>query len=357
MAMSVSIIVPVYNVEEYITDCFQSIVKQTYTGPMECLFIDDCGTDNSIQVLAGLIKAYDGPIEMRLLHHEKNKGLSGARNTGISNAKGDYLFFLDSDDQLYPFSISSFADAAIKEKMPDVVLGGYQVSVPDHPINQYCYDYEVIDGQPAIAKAFLDDKLFCMAPNKLVRREFIVGNGLYFKEGIIHEDNLWSFQSFHLAQKVVTIPEKTYYYMIHSGSIMTSELYVKKLKSITTIYDVIRNDIEEKRYEQAGKKSMNYIEDILNTRCIRIFDQLYYNKMRRKDRLFILRNMSNELKQIINDYWSPPTRYLRLQKSLFMKGSYRLFDVLMFISILKDHDNPKPTTIENCYSLLESNAS
>lgn len=152
MAMSVSIIVPVYNVEEYITDCFQSIVKQTYTGPMECLFIDDCGTDNSIQVLAGLIKAYDGPIEMRLLHHEKNKGLSGARNTGISNAKGDYLFFLDSDDQLYPFSISSFADAAIKEKMPDVVLGGYQVSVPDHPINQYCYDYEVIDGQPAIAK-------------------------------------------------------------------------------------------------------------------------------------------------------------------------------------------------------------
>ena len=54
MVLSVSIIVPVYNVENYITDCFQSIINQTYSGPMECIFIDDCGMDNSIQVLEGL---------------------------------------------------------------------------------------------------------------------------------------------------------------------------------------------------------------------------------------------------------------------------------------------------------------
>lgn len=336
MSLSVSIIIPVYNVENYITDCFQSIINQAYSGPMECLFIDDCGKDNSIQVLEGLIKIYDGPIEMRLLHHEKNKGLSGARNTGISNAKGDYIFFLDSDDQLYPYSISCLTDAAIKEKEPDVVLGGYHVSIPDHPINQYCYDYEVINGQLAIAKAFLDDKLFCMAPNKLVRREFIVGNRLYFKEGIIHEDNLWSFQSFHLAQKIVTIPERTYYYLIHSGSIMTSSGYEKSLENTRLIYDEIMHDISVGRYVTVRHESVDYLDKLINEKCMAVLLNKYLERENRKNRVQKLKDIPNNIVQIIDKYWSPSSYTTRLLKLFFLRRYYNLFDILVVLSKKKN---------------------
>ena len=336
MSLSVSIIIPVYNVENYIADCFQSIVNQTYTGPMECLFIDDCGNDGSVQILEGLIKTYDGPIEMRLLHHEKNKGLSVARNTGIANAKGDYLFFLDSDDQLYPFSISSLADAAIKENMPDVILGGYQVNIPNHPISHYCYNREVIDGQPAIAKAFLEDKLFCMAPNKLVRREFIVGNGLYFKEGIIHEDNLWSFQSFHLAHQVVTIPEKTYYYLIHSGSIMTSSGYEKSLENTKIIYDEIMHDISVGRYDMVNQKSINYLKDLINEKCIAVLLNNYSEIENRTNRVRKLKEIPDSIVQIIDKYWSPLSYTTRLLKLFFLSKHYCLFDILVVLSKKKN---------------------
>lgn len=338
MAMSVSIIVPVYNVENYIADCFQSIANQTYTGPMECLFIDDCGMDNSVQILEGLIKAYDGPIEMRLLHHEKNKGLSGARNTGITNAKGDYLFFLDSDDQLYPYSIFSFYNATLNESQPDIILGGYNTSIPDHVFNHYCYKYEVLKGQPNIAIAFLNDKLCCMAHNKLVKREFIIKNRLFFKEGIIHEDYLWSFQCFHMASMVVTIPVISYFYCIREGSIMTSLSFESRLESTISIYNEIKCDISSKRYEVVDIKSMNHINKMINAKCVDALLWFYYQKKNRKERLQKLHEMPNEIKQTIIQYWTPKGVYSKIIKSLFKFEYYRIFDsvVMCYMFIQKE---------------------
>ncbi len=327
--MSVSIIVPVYNVENYIADCFQSIANQTYTGPMECLFIDDCGTDNSVQILEGLIKTYDGPIEMRLLHHEKNKGLSGARNTGIANAKGDYLFFLDSDDKLYPHSISILSNVAVKENLPDVLIGGYEVNIPNHPICQYCSTYEVIHGQPSIGKAFLEDKLFCMAHNKLVRREFIVVNSLYFKEGIIHEDNLWSFQSFHLAQKVVTIPEKTYYYLIHSGSIMTSKDREKQIVCARIICDEVNKDFNNHRYTFVENDSQAYLDNLMVTKCGGLLNQIYMSGLTREKRVARLKAIPDDLKSLMVRYLFSSSPFMRAMKFLFQSHCYGLFDQVM----------------------------
>ena len=98
--MKISIIVPVYNVEQYIKECFDSIAAQTYKGDIECIFVDDCGQDDSVAILEKLIAEYHGPMQFSIVHHEHNKGLSGARNTGIRKASGDYLYFLDSDDSI-----------------------------------------------------------------------------------------------------------------------------------------------------------------------------------------------------------------------------------------------------------------
>lgn len=84
----VSIIIPVYNVAPYIEDCLRSVMRQTYAGPMECLIVDDCGTDESIHIAERLITEYNGPIHFDILHHNHNRGLSAARNTGIENAVG-----------------------------------------------------------------------------------------------------------------------------------------------------------------------------------------------------------------------------------------------------------------------------
>ena len=89
--LRVSIIVPVYNVAPYIADCLRSVMHQTYTGSMECLLVDDCGTDDSITIAERMIADYEGPIQFQILHHERNRGLSAARNTGTEAAKGEYL--------------------------------------------------------------------------------------------------------------------------------------------------------------------------------------------------------------------------------------------------------------------------
>jgi len=96
--MKVSIIIPLYNVKKYISDCLLSVARQTFRGKIECIIVDDCGTDNSVTLAEQFIAGYDGPIEFTMCHHNHNRGLSAARNTGIDVATGDYIYFLDSDD-------------------------------------------------------------------------------------------------------------------------------------------------------------------------------------------------------------------------------------------------------------------
>ena len=98
--MKVSIIIPVYNVAPYIADCLRSVMRQTYTGTMECLIVDDCGTDDCIAIAERMIADYKGPIRFRILRHKQNRGMSAARNTGTEAAIGEYLYYLDSDDEI-----------------------------------------------------------------------------------------------------------------------------------------------------------------------------------------------------------------------------------------------------------------
>ena len=96
--INISIIVPVYNVEQYISRCIRSIIDQDNSHAIiECLFVDDCSPDNSIQIVRSIVDQYNGNIYFKILIHTENKGLSVARNTGIEAAKGDYILFVDPD--------------------------------------------------------------------------------------------------------------------------------------------------------------------------------------------------------------------------------------------------------------------
>ena len=107
--MRISIIVPVYNVESYIYNCLTSIVSQKTVHEIECILVDDCGNDNSIEIIRQFIKDYTGRIAFKLVGHNHNRGLSAARNTGLDICTGDYVLFLDSDDVLPQNSIHNLS--------------------------------------------------------------------------------------------------------------------------------------------------------------------------------------------------------------------------------------------------------
>jgi glycosyltransferase involved in cell wall biosynthesis len=122
--IKVSVIVPVYNVSEYIERCWDSIRNQTYKN-IEVLFVDDCGTDDSVAKLEGYLAAED-TVDARILHHSRNRGLSAARNTGLEAATGEYVYFLDSDDDVTEDCIESLV-SPLTEKKYDFVVGDYSV--------------------------------------------------------------------------------------------------------------------------------------------------------------------------------------------------------------------------------------
>lgn len=218
--MKISIIVPVYNVELYIKDCFESIAAQTYKGEIECIFVDDCGQDDSVAILEKLIAEYKGSIQFSIVHHEHNKGLSGARNTGIRKASGDYLYFLDSDDSITSDCIEKLTALAEKYPQVDIVQGSTKSKLEWLQLaNKHFPEYS--DNFKWIRKTMLLRFSIPMtAWNKLVRKDMVVKNGLYFEEGLIHEDEVWNFMLAKYVHSIAFCCDITYIYRENPDGIM-----------------------------------------------------------------------------------------------------------------------------------------
>lgn len=227
MDFKVSIIIPIYNVEPYILECLESVANQTIADKLECILVDDCGTDNSVSVAESFLKSYSGGIHFELLHHQKNGGLSAARNTGVHAAHGEYLYFLDSDDMIIPRCMEILVEIADRHHA-DVVIGSY--ATDDNRMSQFDkIDYpECVSDKGKVKRMMLDYEVIPVtAANRLIRRELMVKNNLYFKEGIIHEDNYWTFFLAKHVERMAICKEKVYYYRSTPGSI-TNKVNVEK---------------------------------------------------------------------------------------------------------------------------------
>lgn len=220
--IKVSIIVPVYNVESYIEKCLRSVMEQIYTN-YECLIVDDCGTDNSILIAKQLVAKYDGPATFRIIHRERNGGLSAARNTGLREAVGKYVYFLDSDDKLFPHSLEVLVRLAQKYPGVDMVQGNIEIQNGKLQHLHFHKDAfcEYLNNSMEIRSLVLG-KLPETAWNKLVRRAFLLSNHLFFMEGIIHEDEMWRWHYQKEIQSLAICFENTYWYRTdNQQSIMT----------------------------------------------------------------------------------------------------------------------------------------
>lgn len=123
--INISIIIPIYKVEAYIERCIKSVATQDGIGSaynLECILVDDCTPDKSMEIAKEVIKLYKN-IHFICLRHEVNKGCSVARNTGLEYATGGYIMFIDSDDYVLPNCLKLFTDEIIKNPAIDMVVG------------------------------------------------------------------------------------------------------------------------------------------------------------------------------------------------------------------------------------------
>lgn len=229
----VSIIIPVYNVEPYIGPCLLSVLNQTYDN-IECIVIDDRGSDNSMNEVERIISEDIKGVMVKIVRHDRNKGLSEARNTGIKEATGDYLFFLDSDDYISVTAISEMMRLVDKYNV-DFVIGAIRPFGRCVNNKEYLRLHEdVVIGTPNIALRYSESKWYMMAPNKLLSRRMVIGNDLFFYPNIYHEDELWSLRLACTAKSMAICHMDTYFYRIRSASI-TSMVSEKHIKDLTLI--------------------------------------------------------------------------------------------------------------------------
>lgn len=262
--MKVTIIIPVYNVERYIGKCIASVMQQTFMGGVECLLIDDYGTDRSIEIAEKLINAYSGNITFRIIRHTANRGLSSARNTGIKAAQGDYIYFLDSDDYITDDCIATLHQVAAVYPGAQIIQGG-AVTSTGHLAhidmnNGSTVDY--IDDAAALKKlAIFSDKCYtCSAWNKLIRKSFILENDLFFKEGIYYEDAHWQFFAAKHLKAVAIVQKTTYVYVVREGSIMSQNGMTGSKKSMESWYQIaldFLNNIDDFCYMDQIRRTLH----------------------------------------------------------------------------------------------------
>lgn len=259
--MTVSIIIPVYQVAPYIGDCLKSVMSQSYQGSMECLVVDDCGTDDSIGITERMIEAYHGPIQFSILHHDRNRGLSAARNTGMAHANGDYLFFLDSDDEITPDCIELLMAKAVEHPQAEMIQGNdYSLSINGKPVGRNkSITASTITTNDDIRNSFYRSNTFVVAAwNKLYSRSFLEKNQMQFQEGVILEDSLWTFKLLKHLSCVCFIPQKTYIYKRRQNSIVTGANYNALAESVRVIFRHILTNLtsgyEHQEFDFYAKK-------------------------------------------------------------------------------------------------------
>lgn len=224
MPVTISVIIPVYNVEPYIQDCLRSVMNQTTTESVECLVVDDCSPDHSMDLAEQCLRDYCGKIDFRIIHREKNGGLSAARNTGVNAAKGEYLYFLDSDDSITPSCLEQLVLTARKYPKAQIIQAGaratrgfeYLSMVDNRKVPVYSDCHKIIKWR----------MLWTLYPatawNKLIRRSWLLEHGLFFKEGLLHEDDHWNFFAAKYVTAYAVCRHDTYLYNIREGSITQS---------------------------------------------------------------------------------------------------------------------------------------
>lgn len=219
----ISIIIPVYNVEEYIERCLLSVMKQTYKEqPVECIIVDDCGTDNSMIIAKQLIKQYKGPYTFRIVENGKNQGVSCSRNNGINASNGDYIFFLDSDDHITPDCLEVLTYELGDYPHANIIMGNaFSIGYNRLLVKEQRVKKGVIPKK-RILEYFFHGDIPNAVWNMLIQSDLVKRNEIYFIPGMIHEDTNWSYRLYRQAELIIFASHTTLIYEDRPTSTMNT---------------------------------------------------------------------------------------------------------------------------------------
>lgn len=222
MSRTVTIGIPVFNVEGYIRDSLLSVLNQTYED-IDILIVDDKGQDNSMIIVRELKACHPRGGAIRIIEHERNEGIAATRNTIIDEAQGCYLFFLDSDDMMSPDCIALHV-YYLEKYQCDFTCGSseYVFQNGDKVVFRRYSEIEVVSGEKfCVAKRACSNDKAIQVPvwNRLYRMDFLISNGIRCVPGLVHEDVWFTWLLILSARSCVLMPTVTYRYYERNASI------------------------------------------------------------------------------------------------------------------------------------------
>lgn len=205
----ISILIPVYNVEQYITRCLESIDSQTYDGDIECILVNDGSKDESLKLIDNFIRKSKSTIAYKIINHDCNRGLAAARNTGVAAAKGEFIIHVDSDDWLEPTAIALLSQKQ-SETGADIVSGNAVAHYENY--KKPLIEPEYMDNLGMVRntiKMTLDHVIW----RRLIRKKLYTDNGIEAEEGVNYgEDHHTLPRLAYYAKKIVKLDAFIYNY-------------------------------------------------------------------------------------------------------------------------------------------------
>lgn len=248
----VSIIIPVYNTADYICECLDSVLSQTYPN-IEVICINDGSTDDSLDLLLQKEKDHHNLF----VYSQENKGQSAARNWGIRLAKGKYLYFLDSDDAIMSFAVETMVTQLEKTQTPVGFFEStvvYEVSL-DKPYS-LSYTYQTLKNKVYDTEELLLAEKIFVNPNLMVlSRLFVLEHQLYFLEGVYHEDELFNALILYYADRVTIIKKSLHLRRVRSGSTMTNPMLLDKR---AMSYKIVASHIHDLQLRTSSRIKKKY---------------------------------------------------------------------------------------------------
>lgn len=257
-SIKISVLVPVYNVEKYVARCLSSILNQTMQKGVEVIIVNDCTPDHSMEIIHELLRTRfkDSEMMVRIIEHEKNRGIAAVRNTMMNCATGDYIIYIDSDDYVESNMLEKMYAKAL-ETNADIVVSDYYKTYLDKEVymNQTLYEKQE-DNINSIFKCNLAAVLW----NKLIRRNLYVCHDIKCDESFDNrEDMAITIALFVYASKVVHVSEAYQHYVQYNSNSYTNNVNKKILEDWCRFFDYVKAFfIAEKLWDKYESACLKY---------------------------------------------------------------------------------------------------
>ena len=314
--MKISIIVPVYQVAEYIDRFMQSLIVQSDHENFELILIDDCGTDQSIQKAIACLKEVPS-INYSIIAHDKNRGLSAARNSGIDRAQGDFIYFADSDDTIDHRAIEYFLDTITN--YPDHKLFFFNTSFQNIGAEKFStwrkpFELPAVMTTEKFSQLLYSGEVGAYVWQYLFHKNIF--NDLRFQEGVVWEDAIFLPQVLNLVDHIISLDHLYIYkYILRTGSI--SQTIHPQMDKVVSALNEVENKLYPNKNEPLYPAFVNYRTNITMRLSRECFSRTKdFNQLMSIHRTWAVSIPKKNIKQLIKNGKKKSAVFLRLLKSV-----------------------------------------